>query len=282
MANVYDSALTVATISQQAQTVLANRLAPLRLFTTDFSNEVRYPKSTIQVPVVSATAATSVNPTNFEPGSSVTIGKATVTLDHVVQFFAIDQADLASGKRLENLVKINLDALALKLWSLAITPITTVNFGAAVVTATTITPGSGHLATLWSSVSKSQQKGLVTTSTIYSALIPTLTTSISLDQGAYGFENGVFYANSFSGGVTGLRGFACTKEAIAVASAMPMIAPEVRERYAVSESVTLDELGLVVNYNIWPSTGNRALNASIEVMFGAAAAVTSDSMALII
>jgi hypothetical protein len=282
MANVYDSALTVATISQQAQTVLANRLAPLRLFTTDFSNEVRYPKSTIQVPVVSATAATSVNPTNFEPGSSVTIGKATVTLDHVVQFFAIDQADLASGKRLENLVKINLDALALKLWSLAITPITTVNFGAAVVTATTITPGSGHLATLWSSVSKSQQKGLVTTSTIYSALIPTLTTSISLDQGAYGFENGVFYANSFTGAVSGLRGFACSKEAIAVASAMPMIAPEVRDRMSVSESVTLDDLGLVVNYNLWPSTGNRALNASFEVMFGAGAAVTTDTMALII
>ena len=282
MANVYDSALTVATISQQAQTVLANRLAPLRLFTTDFSNEVRYPKSTIQVPVVSATAATSVNPTNFEPGSSVTIGKATVTLDHVVQFFAIDQADLASGKRLENLVRINLDALALKLWSLAITPITTVNFGAAVVTATTITPGSGHLASLWSSVSKSQQKGLVTTSTIYSALIPTLTTSISLDQGAYGFENGVFYANSFTGAVSGLRGFACSKEAIAVASAMPMIDPAVSSRYQVSDSVTLDSLGMTVAYNIWGSTTNRQVNASIEVMFGAGAAVTTDTMALII
>jgi len=282
MANVYDSALTVATISQQAQTVLANRLAPLRLFTTDFSNEIRYPKSTIQVPVVSATAATSVNPTNFEPGSSVTIGKATVTLDHVVQFFAIDQADLASGKRLENLVKINLDALALKIWSLAITPVTTVNFGAAVVTATTITPGSGHLATLWSSVSKSQQKGLVTTSTIYSALIPTLTTSISLDQGAYGFENGVFYANSFTGAVASLRGFACSKEAIAVASAMPNIDPAVSSRYQVSESVTLDDLGMTVAYNIWGSTTNRQVNASIEVMFGAAAAVTTDTMALII
>jgi hypothetical protein len=261
---------------------LANRLAPLRLFTTDFSNEVRYPKSTIQVPVVSATAATSVNPTNFEPGSSVTIGKATVTLDHVVQFFAIDQADLASGKRLENLVRINLDALALKLWSLAITPITTVNFGAAVVTATTITPGSGHLASLWSSVSKSQQKGLVTTSTIYSALIPTLTTSISLDQGAYGFENGVFYANSFTGAVSGLRGFACSKEAIAVASAMPMIDPAVSSRYQVSDSVTLDSLGMTVAYNIWGSTTNRQVNASIEVMFGAGAAVTTDTMALII
>jgi hypothetical protein len=202
MANVFDSGLVVSTISQQVQTVLANRLAPLRLFTSDFSNEVKKAKDTIQVPIVSATAATSVNPTNFEPGSSVTIGKATVTLDHVAQFFGIDQADLALGHRLENLIKINVDALADKLWSLAITPITTVNFGAATVTTTTITPGSGHLASLWSAISKSTNKGLVVTPAIYSALIPTNADFLPLQNGAYGFDQGVFYANSFTGAVS--------------------------------------------------------------------------------
>jgi hypothetical protein len=219
MANVFDSGLVVSTISQQVQTVLANRLAPLRLFTSDFSNEVKKAKDTIQVPIVSATAATSVNPTNFEPGSSVTIGKATVTLDHVAQFFGIDQADLALGHRLENLIKINVDALADKLWSLAITPITTVNFGAATVTTTTITPGSGHLASLWSAISKSTNKGLVVTPAIYSALIPTNADFLPLQNGAYGFDQGVFYANSFTGAVSGLDGFACSREAVCVASA---------------------------------------------------------------
>jgi hypothetical protein len=282
MANAFDSGLVVATISQQAQTVLANRLAPLRLFTTDFSNEVRKPKDTVQVPIVSATSATSTNPTNFEPGGDVTVGKAPVTLDHIVQFFAITQADLNQGHRLENLVKINLQAIADKLFSVAITPITTVNFGAAVVTTTTITPGSGHLATLWSNVSKGDRKGLVVTPTIYSALIPTSTTALSLSEGAYGFENGVYYASSFSGAVSGLDGFACSPGAICVAAAQPGIDPSISSQFAVSESVMVESLGLTLQYNIWGSTNNRQVNASIEVMFGAAAGLTSGTMALII
>ena len=283
MANVFDSGLVVATISQQVQTVLANRLAPLRIFTTDFSNEVKKAKDTIQVPIVSATSATAVNPTNFEPGSDVTVGKATVTLDHVAQFFGISQADLALGHRLENLIKINVDALADKLWSIAITPVTTVNYGAATVTTTTITPGSGHLASLWSKISKSTNKGLVVTPSIYSALIPTNADFLPLQNGAYGFDQGVYYANSFSGAVAGLDGFACSREAVCVASAKPMIDPAVSSQFQISDQVvTLDQLGLSVYWNVWGSTNNRQVNASIELMFGAAPGLTSDTMALII
>jgi len=283
MANVFDSGLVVATISQQVQTVLANRLAPLRLFTSDFSNEVKKAKDTIQVPIVSATSATAVNPTNFEPGSNVTVGKATVTLDHVVQFFGIDQADLALGHRLENLVKINVDALADKLWSIAITPITTTNFGNAVVTTTTITPGSGHLATLWSTISKSTNKGLVVTPDIYSRLIPTNADFLPLQQGAYGFDQGVFYASNFTGAVAGLDGFACSREAVCVAGAKPMIDPSVSSQFQISDQVvTLEQLGLSVYWNVWGSTNNRQVNASIELMFGANAGLTSGTMALII
>ena len=283
MANVFDSGLVVATISQQVQTVLANRLAPLRLFTTDFSNEVKKAKDTIQVPIVSATSATAVNPTNFEPGSDVTVGKATVTLDHVAQFFGISQSDLALGHRLENLIKINVDALADKLWSIAITPVTTVNYGAATVTTTTITPGSGHLASLWSKISKSNNKGLVVTPSIYSALIPTNADFLPLANGAYGFDQGIYYANSFSGAVAGLDGFACSREAVCVASAKPMIDPAVSSQFQISDQVvTLDQLGLSVYWNVWGSTNNRQVNASIELMFGAAPGLTSNTMALVI
>ena len=283
MANVFDSGLVVATISQQVQTVLANRLAPLRLFTTDFSNEVKKAKDTIQVPIVSATSATAVNPTNFEPGSDVTVGKATVTLDHVAQFFGISQSDLALGHRLENLIKINVDALADKLWSIAITPVTTVNFGAATVTTTTITPGSGHLASLWSKISKSTNKGLVVTPSIYSALIPTNADFLPLQNGAYGFDQGIYYANSFSGAVAGLDGFACSREAVCVASAKPNIDPAVSSQFQISDQVvTLDQLGLSVYWNVWGSTNNRQVNASIELMFGAAPGLTSNTMALVI
>jgi hypothetical protein len=282
MANVFDSALVVATISEQVQTVLANRLAPLRIFSTDFSNEVRKPKDTIQVPLVTATSATSTNPTDFTPASDVTVGKATVTLDHYAQFFGITQAELANGHRLENLVRINLNALADKLFSVAITPITTVNFGAATVTTTNITPGSGHLATLWSAISKADRKGLVVTPEIYSKLIPTNADFLPLQNGAYGFDQGIYYANSFSGAVAGLDGFAVCPEAIAVASAMPAIDPAVANLLYVSDSVTIEQLGMTVMYNITASQATRNVTASIEVMMGSSAGLTSGTCALII
>lgn len=282
MANVFDSALVVATISEQVQTVLANRLAPLRIFSTDFSNEVRKPKDTIQVPLVTDTSATSTNPTDFTPASNVTVGKATVALDHYAQFFGITQAELANGHRLENLVRINLNALADKIFSVAITPITTTNFGAATVTTTNITPGSGHLATLWSAISKADRKGLVVTPEIYSKLIPTNADFLPLQNGAYGFDQGIYYANSFSGAVSGLDGFAVCPEAVAVASAMPPIDPAVANLLYVSDSVTLDQLGMTIMYNITASQSTRTVTASCEVMFGSAAGLTSGTAALII
>ena len=282
MANSFDSALVADTLSQVVLNVLANRLAPLSLFSTDFSSEVKKPKDTIRVPLVTDTAATQVNPTNFEPGSSTTIGKATVTLDHVYQPFGITFADLGLGHRLEQLITMNVNAMASKIWSLAITPVTTTAFGAAVVTAATITPGSGALATLWSNVSKSNARGLVVDANTYGALIPTNSLGLSLVKGAYGFENGVYYASNFTGAVAGLRGFACDKAAIAVASALPPIDGAVAALFEVSDTVELPELGLAVQYNIWGSTANRQVNAILEIMFGAGAGNTTGTMALII
>lgn len=282
MANSFDSALVVDSVSSMAQTVLANRLAPLRLFTSDYSEDVKKPGEVVQVPIVSATNATVTNPTNFEPGFTTTVGKASVTLAHIYQPFGISNADLKSGHRLEQLIRINLDALADAIWSAAITPITTVNFGAAVVTTTTITPGSGHLATLWSTIAKSSRKGLVVSSDIFSRLIPTNADYLPLQNGAYGFDQGVYHVSSFSGAVSGLDGFSCSPEAVAIASAQPVFEPAVTQLFALSESVTLDQLGMTVYYNVWGSTLSRQLNASLEVMFGSIAAQTSGTVGLII
>lgn len=280
MPNTIDSALVADTISAQTKTVLANRLAALNIFCSDFSADVKKPKDTIQVPIVSATAATVVNPTNFEPGGGTTITKTTVTLDHIYQPFAITQSELALGHRLERMIQINLDALADKIWALATAPITVANFGAATLTTADITPSNGKLAELWAAISKSPRKGLVVSPAIYSKLIPTSQESLPLSAGAYGFDNGIYYANSF-GGEAGLAGFACSPEAVVMAAAAPAIDPAVSSQFAISDSVTLEQIGLTVQYNVWGSTANRQVNASLEVMFGAAKGLTSGTMALI-
>ena len=281
-ANTFDSALIASTIAEQAQTVLANRLAALSLFSTDFSSDVKKPKETVQVPVASATASTSVNPTSFNSVGGTTLTKATVTLDHVYQPFGLENTDILSGHKLERLVKINLNALADKIWSLATTPVTTANFGSATVTPATAAANfaAGDLAKLWSAVSKGTSKGLVLSPTLYSGIIPTATTGLTLDKGAYGFDNGIYYANTFSG-QTRLQGFSCSPEALAIASAAPDVS-HIANSLMISDVVVLETLGLSVYYNVWSDPSTRNIVASVEVMFGAAAAVTSGSMGLIV
>lgn len=281
MPNTFDSSLVADSIAAQTKTVLANRLAPLNIFASDFSSEVKKPKDTVQVPLVTAAAATQTNPTNFEPGGGNTVGKITVTLDHLFQPFAITAAELAQGHRLERLIESNINALADKIWSVATTPITVANFGAATVTTADLTASSyANLKALWAALSKSPRKGLVLSPTLYSQLLPTTQESLPLSAGAYGFDAGIYYANSFSG-ETGMAGFACSPDAVAMAAAAPAIDDAVRSQFAISEVVTLEQLGLTVQYNVWGSTANRQVNASLEVMFGAAKGVTSGTMAII-
>ena len=282
MANTIDSALIASTISEQAQTVLANRLAALNLFSSDFSTEVKKPKDTIQVPIATATSSTSVNPTSFSTTGGTTLDKATVALDHIYQPFGLDYSDIQSAIKLEKLIKINLNALADKIWSLVTTPITVANYGSAVVAPATAAANfaAGDLAKLWASVSKSTSKGLVLSPTLYSGIIPTATTGLTLDKGAYGFDNGIYYANQFSG-QTRLVGFACSPEALAIASAAPAM-DHVRDRMLVSDVVTLEQLGLNVYYNVWADPNTRAIIASAELMFGAAKAVTTGTMGLVV
>lgn len=281
MSNTIAAQLIVDTLAAQSQTILANRLAALRNFSTDFSGDVKKPSDTVQVAIASATASTQVNPTSFNSIGGTTLSATSVTLDHIYQPFGLSNADINNAIRLERLVKINLDALADKIWAVATAPITVANFGAAVVTAadSAVTPGSANLKALWAGVSKAGRKALVVNPGIYSQLIPTSTTSLPLSEGAYGFDGGVFYASQFPSEAK-LAGFACAPEAVALAGAAPSL-DHVRDGMLVSEVVALDGLGMNIYYNVWADKSTRSLVASAELMFGANKAVTSGTIAAV-
>ncbi len=279
MPNTIAAQLIVDTLAEQSKTVLANRLAALSHFASDFSGDVKKPNDTIQVAIASATAATQVNPTSFNNVGGTTLSATSVSLDHVYQPFGLEYSDIQNAIRLERLVKINLDALADKIWALATAPITVANFGAATVTAadSAVTPGSAQLKALWAGVSKAGRKALIVNPGIYSQLIPTSTTSLPLSEGAYGFDGGVYYASAFPS-ETKLAGFACSSDAIAMAAAAPSL-DHVRDGMLVSEVVTLENLGLNIYYNVWADKSTRSLVASAELMFGANKAVTGGTIA---
>jgi hypothetical protein len=281
MPNTIAAQLIVDTLAAQSQTILANRLAALSNFSTDFSSDVKRPKDVIQVAVATAGSTTLTNPTAFNVIGDSTLAATAVTLNHLYQPFGLSYSDVQNAVRLERLVKINLDALADKIWATATAPITVANFGAATVTGadSTVTPGSANLRALWAGVNKAGRKALIVNPGIYSQLIPTSTTSLPLQDGAYGFDGGVYYANLFPSEAK-LAGFACSPDAIAMASAAPAL-DNVRDGMLVSEVVTLEGLGMSIYYNVWADKSTRNLVASAELMFGASKSVTSGTIASI-
>jgi len=281
MPNTIAAQLIVDTLAAQSQTILANRLAALSNFSTDFSSDVKRPKDVIQVAVATAGSTTLTNPSAFNVIGDSTLAATSVTLNHLYQPFGLSYSDVQNAVRLERLVKINLDALADKIWAVATAPITVANFGAATVTAadTAVTPGSAQLKALWAGVSKAGRKALIVNPGIYSQLIPTSTTSLPLADGAYGFDGGVYYASSFPSEAK-LAGFACAPEALAMAAAAPAL-ENIRDGMLVSEVVTLEGLGMSIYYNVWADKSTRNLVASAELMFGASKSVTSGTIASI-
>ena len=282
MANVFDAGLVAATISQETLTVLGDKLQKLSLFSSDFSNEVKKPKDTINVAIASDTGSTVVNPVAFTPPPDTTVSKTSVELNHIAQFFGISQSDLALGHRLEQLVRINAQAFADKIWEIAIADVTIANFGAAVSNGSDLAPGEAGLKALWTAVSKASNKGLVLDASGYSELIPTSQEGLNLANGAYGFENGVHYATNWSAGQANLAGFSCSKDAIAIAAAAPAIAPSVAQNFYSQDVVTIESLGLSVYANVYGDVATRQVTASMEVMFGSAVAVTDGTMGLVV
>lgn len=279
MANTINSALIVDSVAALSLTSLANRLAGLKHFTSDFSTDVKRPKDIVQVALSTAGSATLTNPTAFNVIGDSTLGATGVTLNHLYQPFGLSYADVQNGVKLEKILKINMDKLADSIWSAATAPITVANFGAATVTAadSAITPGSAGLKALWAGVSKGGPKALIVNSGIYSQLIPTSTTGLALSAGAYGFDGGVYFASLFPSEVK-LAGFACSPEAIAMASAAPAL-DDVAGDFLVRESVLIESLGLTVFYNVWADKDTRNLIGSMELMFGASKAITSGTIA---
>ena len=281
MSNTYDAALLVDTISERSQTILGSALAPLAAFSTNFSDEVKKPKDTIQVPLVTATASVQNNPTSFNGIGGTTVAAAEIALNHRYLPFGLSYADLQNGRKLEQIIDIQLKAFADDLWSIATAPITTANFGAAVVEkdSADINATSGDLPKVWAAIHKARRKALIVDPVIYSNLIPTSTTSLSLAAGAYGFDAGVYFATSLPS-EEGLEGFGICPEAVAVASAVPAL-DGFREGMIVSQVVNIEGINLPVYWNVYADKTTRSLVASVEVMFGSGKGITDGTAALI-
>ena len=269
MANTIDADLLIDTLAAQVITTLGPALAPLSAFTSDFSQDTYTQTKSVQVTVVTGGGTTQTNPTSFESGDTTTSNVA-VTMNHYSNAFHLTSAQINQKFRIEQLAAKNLQNLANKIVDIAMTPIDATNFANASGVIAKASLVVGDLQAGWASIGTSPVKNVLLDSAAYSKFLPTTTQSLSLaTNGAYGFNN--FLLNTrWTGAVAGTYGFVCGPDAIAQASGIPDIHPAVQKMLMDSRVITVPNLGLSVQLNVWGSASSRAVWASYDVMYGAA------------
>lgn len=273
MSNTFDSALVTDSLRDVAITVLQSRLAPLNAFSQDFSADPLKPRATVQVPIATAGGTTQTNATNFESGDS-TLDNVAVSVSQYSNSFHLTNDQINSGHRLEKIAKINLHQLANKIIDVALAPVTAANFGAATIdvdTAGDVTAAS--LKTLWAALKDGDSRNVIVDGSIYAQFLPANLEAFQVaaggkNVGMYGFDF-FSYNNRWDGAEATVKGFACSPQAIAVASGLPANDIAGSDMMAV-ENIEIPDLGLTVQMNMWVSRATRAVWASYDVMFGAA------------
>lgn len=272
MANTFDSNLVNSILAEQAVTVLQSKLPYLKAFTSDFSNEVVAPKSTVNVPVLTGASGVQTDPSNFATGDTDAINAA-VALSHYSKSFHITSTQLNQGHRLENLAKINMHVVANKINNVVMSLVTTANYGDTTVTSAPSAVDATVIKRAWAEIA-GPVKNIVLADTAYAQFLPSNLESFdpSKTVGVYGYD--LFTRAGDISDSDATVGFVCAPEAMAVAAAIPM-KPARAAELIDSEVFIVPDLGLPFEINRWVDTNTRAEWASFDIAFGAAVADSS-------
>lgn len=277
-ANTVSSSLLPDWLADGLIVVAHNKLASLRAFSRDFSLNTMAPKATVQVRKATAGATAQTNATNFESGDS-TLAATSVTVNQKTVSFHITNAELNSGHKLADLAEINAhqfsDAISDVMTALMIAG----NYGAATTIGAASAFDSADLPAIMALAKNYRRKHLLLDGGHLAYLLPTDRDKFRIGEaGAYGFD-GIFEQNRWTGATTNAAGFVTGPDAIAVAAGMPVDLPA--GQFLSLNNVTLEDIGLTVMTASWFNTAGRVHWASYDVMFGAAAADTTQAEVLV-
>lgn len=278
MANTLSADAVTKLASDRAKASLNKLLAPLNIFASDFSDAiVGVETKTLTVPNVTVASTTLTDTDDFEQTNS-TVAAISVMLNQYSQPMAITNSDLESGHKLERLFAKNAEALAAKIWAICSAKMLDINFFG---TSTTGTEEVIALADFTADAFKAL-RGKVNGRPVFAALDPAYYAKLmpSNKEGfdeidgsfqGYGFA-GIHEVNDWTGATSNTVGFVCSEGAMAMASRLPSMPPAIGSSLAAREVITLDKIGLSVQFCLWGSLKSRSLHATYDVVFGAAAA----------
>ena len=291
-ANTFASGLVVDYLADAVITVATAKLAMISNFTRNVGLDNLRPRATVQVKKFTTGDAAVDNATNFEDGAAnqSTLAATSVTVNQITKTFTVTQQELNQGFALSDLSQGSAEIFALAISKKVTAVMTSANYGAGTTIGTAANFDSSDLPAILALAKNYRQKLLLLDgghlarlmfSGQFTAAAGTNPFPDSrygpLNNGYFGFAN-ILEQNDWTGAIANTAGFVCGQDAIAVASGLPvgMIAGEFLEQRTVELSN-----GLSVLLSVWYSRATRAHMASYDIMFGAAAADTTQAEVLI-
>jgi hypothetical protein len=291
-ANTFASGLVVDYLADAVITVATSKLAMVSGFTRNVGLDNLRPRATVQVKKFTTGDATVDNASNFEDGAAnqSTLAATSVTVNQITKTFTVTQQELNQGFALSDLAQGSAEIFALGISKKITAQMTAALFGAGTVIGTAANFDSSDIPAILALAKNYRQKLLLLDGGHMARLMFSgqLTAAAGtnpfpdsrygpLNNGYFGFAN-VLEQNDWTSAIANTVGFVCGQDAIAVASGLPvgMIAGEFLEQRTVELSN-----GLSVLLSVWYSRASRAHMASYDIMFGAAAADTTQAEVLI-
>ena len=291
-ANTFASGLVVDYLADAVITVATTKLAMISGFTRNVGLDNLRPRATVQVKKFTTGDATVDNASNFEDGAAnqSTLAATAVTVNQITKTFSVTQQELNQGFALSDLAQGSAEIFALGISKKVTAQMTAALFGAGTVIGAAANFDSSDLPAILALAKNYRQKLLLLDGGHMARLMFSgqLTAAAGtnpfpdsrygpLNNGYFGFAN-ILEQNDYTGAIANTVGFVCGQDAIAVASGLPvgMIAGEFLEQRTVELSN-----GLSVLLSVWYSRASRSHMASYDIMFGAAAADTTQAEVLI-
>ena len=290
-ANSFAAGLFVDYLADAVIVVATAKLAMISGFTRNVGLDNLRPRAQVQVKKFASGDAAVDNATNFEDSATnnSVVDAVAVPVNQITKSFSISQVDLNKGYAISDLAQGSAEIFALAISRKVTAQMTTALFGTPVVIGTAANFDSSDLPAILALAKNYRNKLLLLDGGHLARLMFSgqLTASAGtnpfpdsrygpLNNGYFGFAN-ILEQNDWTGASTNATGFVCGQDAIAVASGLPvgMIAGEFLEQRTIELSN-----GLSVLLSVWYSRASRSHMASYDIMFGAAAADTTQAEVL--
>jgi len=283
-ANTFASGLVVDYLADAVITVAATRLALVSAFSRNVGLDNLRPRASVQVKKYTTGTAAQTNPTSWETNNDSTLAATAVTVNQISKNFTVTQQELNQGFMLSDLAAGSADLFAYGISDVLTALMVSGNYGAATVIGTAANFDTSDLPAILALAKNYRSKNLILDGghiarLQFSAASNTFPDSRLelLANGRFGFDV-VAENNRWTSAETNTAGFVCGPDAIAIASGLPvgMIAGEFLEQRAVTTAN-----GLSCLLSVWYSRATRSHMASYDIMFGAAAADTTQAEVLV-